>query len=356
MPTEIDTPDSNKVFVLTLNADETTYTIRAEGVDGDNYLGWVDSENSGALVNQESAKNFVVTKQDDGTFNIRISDTTNRYLYLNATTDNNYFAFYKGTQAQDLVLIPVTGEVEAPCEHANTTTATVDATCTVAGSVTVTCNDCGETVSITEIPVIDHSYGAPVNNNNGTHTATCSACGDIVTEDHDFSDGKCACGAEKPDQGTTGGWVKKDVSEITANDQVIITMTYTDGTTWALSNDNDTSSAPTAVVVTVDGDKLSGNIDNTVKWNISNANGYLTFYPNGSTETWLYCTGTNNGVRVGTNKDNLFVVDSASGYLKHTATNRYLGVYRTNPDWRCYTNTTGNTANQTLGFYVWVEE
>ena len=48
----------------------------------------------------------------------------------------------------------------------------------------------------------------------------------------------------------------------------------------------------------------------------------------------------------------MFTIDASSGYLKNTATNRYVGVYVTNPDWRCYNNTTGNTAGQTLGFYV----
>ena len=35
--------------------------------------------------------------------------------------------------------------------------------------------------------------------------------------------------------------------------------------------------------------------------NIVNSNGNLTIYVNGTTDTWMYCTATNNGVRVGTN-------------------------------------------------------
>ena len=53
------------------------------------------------------------------------------------------------------------------CEHEDTTTTTVDATCTAKGSTTVVCNDCGKTVSVTEIAKIAHSY------TNGA----CSVCG-----------------------------------------------------------------------------------------------------------------------------------------------------------------------------------
>ena len=64
------------------------------------------------------------------------------------------------------------GYEPAPCEHANTTTSTVDATCTVAGSTTVTCTDCGDVVSTTEIPATGHTFA------DATCTApkTCS-CG-----------------------------------------------------------------------------------------------------------------------------------------------------------------------------------
>ncbi len=147
-------------------------------------------------------------------------------------------------------------------------------------------------------------------------------------------------------------YVLTDIADIADTDSVVVTMTYTDGTVYALSSANGTSKAPAATIVTVNGDKLSAEPDADLVWNIGgDSTGYI-FYPNGSTSTWLYCTNTNNGVRVGTDTANTFVIDGTSGYLQHTGTSRYVGVYRTNPDWRCYTNTTGNTADQTLGFYV----
>ena len=146
--------------------------------------------------------------------------------------------------------------------------------------------------------------------------------------------------------GGEGDFVLTDIADITEDDVVVVTMTYGD-TVYALTSGNGTSKAPAATIVT-DWDSIAENI----KWNIGGTAGNYIFYPNGDTSTWLYCTSTNNGVRVGTNEANTFSIDGSSGYLKHNGTGRYLGVYRTTPDWRCYTNTTGNTADQTLGFYV----
>lgn len=157
---------------------------------------------------------------------------------------------------------------------------------------------------------------------------------------------------ENPSTGSAEEWALTEIANISATDEVVITMTYTDGTIYALSSSNGTSSAPTATILTASNNNLSEAPTDDLVWNISKNDDSYTIYPNGTTETWLYCTATNNGVRVGDNTNKTFTIDATSGYLKHTATNRYLGVYRTNPDWRCYTNTTGNTANQTLGFYV----
>ena len=148
----------------------------------------------------------------------------------------------------------------------------------------------------------------------------------------------------------TATWTKVDLAEIQPTDTIAITMTA-EGTTYVLYNGNGTNSAPTAMVGTVDGDTLTTDNSDSLAWNIvSDTDGYI-IYKAGSTESWLYSTSTNNGVRVGTNENKIWVLDSDSGYLMHVGTSRYLGVYLTAPDWRAYTNTTGNTKNQTLAFY-----
>ena len=150
---------------------------------------------------------------------------------------------------------------------------------------------------------------------------------------------------------TTTDYVLTDLANIKSTDVVVITSKNSSGSYYAMSNNNGTSSAPAATKITVSSSKLSSAPDDKFKWNISNNSGTLTIYPNGTTSTWLYCTSTNNGVRVGTNTAKAFTIDATSGYLKHTGTSRYIGVYN-NADWRCYTSTSTNIGSQTLAFFV----
>jgi len=147
---------------------------------------------------------------------------------------------------------------------------------------------------------------------------------------------------------STNTYEKVELADIKATDKVII-VSSKGSSHFALYSGNGTGSAPTAVSVTIDGDEIEAADGAKIFWNISNDNGTLTIYVDESTTSWLYCTSTNNGVRVGTNASKTFTMDT-SGYLKHTGTSRYLGVYNSQ-DWRCYTNTTGNTAGQTFSFY-----
>ncbi len=297
-------------------------------------------------------------------------------------------------------------EVPAPsCEHTSTSTNTVDETCTEDGSITVTCDDCGETVSTETIPATGHNYvdnqctkcgeelptyaysiigpestesfeivgnsitlpAAPTLSGTykqnyvfagwakGSVSDTTTApelfsAGATVTIDEDTTFYAVYTYSAKGEVSTS--YVKTDIADIKSTDTVVITMTTAGGTVYALTSGNGTSKAPAATIITVSSNTVTGEVADNLKWNISNNNGSLTIYVNGSDSTWLYCISDNNGVRVGTNENNTFTIDSSTGYLKHKGTSRYVGVYTTNPDWRCYTNTTGNTANQTLAFYV----
>lgn len=145
-------------------------------------------------------------------------------------------------------------------------------------------------------------------------------------------------------------WIATDLADITVTDEVVITMAKGESV-YALTSAKGTKEAPTAVAVTVENKELAKAPAEDLVWNIANNNGSLTIYQKGQTATWLYTTDSNNGVRVGTNDNKTFVVDSESGYLKNTTTNRYLGVYN-NSDWRCYTPIHANIAGQTLCFYV----
>ena len=218
-----------------------------------------------------------------------------------------------------------TGSGDTGCQHTSTQVLpAVPATCTETGLTEGSkCADCGEVLNPqTEIPALGHNYV------NGTCTR---------------------CGQAQPSL-PANSWTKIDLADITDSDIIAITMTK-GSTTWALYNANGTGSAPTAVVVTVNGDVMTCDDVETLSWNISNTNGQLIIYVAGTTSKWLYSTNTNNGTRVGTNTNKTWILDASSGYLKHEGTNRYLGVYIDKPDWRSYSNTTGNTAGQTLSFW-----
>lgn len=153
---------------------------------------------------------------------------------------------------------------------------------------------------------------------------------------------------------TPGNWVLTSLADLTADDVFVIVNDKDERASYAMSNDNGASVAPDAVEVSVLNGTLTGVIPANIRWNVrgNDIDGYV-FYPDGSTESWLYCTNTNNGVRVGDGDDKYFTL-SDNNYLTIAGTGwtRYLGVYKTQ-DWRCYTNTTGdsNIANQTIAFY-----
>ncbi len=143
-------------------------------------------------------------------------------------------------------------------------------------------------------------------------------------------------------------WTKTAFAEITSDDKIAITMTYGD-TTWVLPAATNTSSAPAAIPVTVDGDTLTTDTADYA-WTITETDGgYFVTNTHGD---YLYLTASNSGVRVSNTAAVWTLADGAYPSAADTGgTTRYLGVYVTKPDWRAYTNTTGNTAGQTVGFW-----
>lgn len=141
----------------------------------------------------------------------------------------------------------------------------------------------------------------------------------------------------------TNAWVETALSELGSSDVFVIVG----DDQYALPNDGGTTN-PEVVEVTVSGNILTGTIPANLKWTVSGdaTNGY-TFYPNGSSSTWLYCSttaasGSNTNIRVGTGDRKLFKLNS-DNYLvtADTYTDRYLSIYVNNgsaQDWRGYTS------------------
>ena len=133
LPESISDPETDKVFILIDNGDGS-YSLQAEGIVGDNYLGWT-SGNSGTLVAEASALRLTMIDNGDGSVSFKFNDgSADRFLALNKTAGNDYFAWYK-SEISDLFLIPVGGTTTEPSEPTEPEVTEPEATAP-AGSVT----------------------------------------------------------------------------------------------------------------------------------------------------------------------------------------------------------------------------
>ena len=144
-------------------------------------------------------------------------------------------------------------------------------------------------------------------------------------------------------------WIATDLADITATDEVVITMAK-DGTAYAMTSNNGTEN-PSTVAVTVKDGELTETPADILVWNIANDKGNLTIYPKGQTDKWLCSVSGKTDVKVSNSTTcKIFTLDPTTKYLKNTGSKRYLGVSNSK-DWRCYAST-NNLAGQTLCFYV----
>ena len=157
-------------------------------------------------------------------------------------------------------------------------------------------------------------------------------------------------------------YVLTSFAEIGPKDKVIIVGD--NGTKYAMSNNNGTTNPPSAIDVTdyiiEAGAALSIADASTMLWNIVKAgDGSFKIKKQSDNTVWLYCTSSNNGVRVGTSAENDFVIvndGDADGYIRNTYRDALIGVYQSE-DWRRYEYGAGhsigtNIAGQTFSFYV----
>lgn len=144
---------------------------------------------------------------------------------------------------------------------------------------------------------------------------------------------------------TVGGysqtWEKVSLTDLTTDDVFVIVGTISNKT-YALPN-TETNKKPAALAITIstDGNQITGDVTDNLKWNIEKIEEKYTFYPNGNKKAWLYSsTSTDLGIgSTGTNKTFKYVAISSKQYegLLNTSTNRYICIY-SNKDWRAYTN------------------
>ena len=231
--------------------------------------------------------------------------------------------------------------------YVSTTAGTLSAAVTAGGDAvsgaTVTWSS-----SNTGVATIDASTGAVTLVAKGKTTITASYAGNAT---YQSSSATYVLEVTNSDPNAIQeAWVLTDLADLTANDVFVIVGN--NGSNYAMSNDKGTGAGPSAVAVTIENDKITSTVVGNIKWNISgNATDGYTFYPDGSTTTWLYCTGDNNGVRVGTtNTDDYDKFKIDDNYIYNIGRGRYLGIFNSQ-DWRCYTSINSNITGQSFAFY-----
>lgn len=147
-------------------------------------------------------------------------------------------------------------------------------------------------------------------------------------------------------------WVETALSDLTSSDEFVIV-----GNGYSMSNGNGTTSAPTAAAVTVSAGKITSTVTDAITWTLSgNSTDGYTFYPKGSTTTWLYCStnadsGSNNNMRVGTGARKVFLLEAKNGnnYLvtNDDKVKRFVCQYN-NADWRGYISGSISSGNKNI--------
>ncbi len=136
---------------------------------------------------------------------------------------------------------------------------------------------------------------------------------------------------------TPESWTETSFENVSTSDVFV----FSDGR-YAMSNDNGTSGAPSAIEIIVEDGKITSTVNSNMKWKKGgSASGGYTFYSNSNISTWMYCNTTassssNNNIRVGTGDRKTWTFDN-DGYLvtKDSYTKRYLSIYN-NSDFRGY--------------------
>ena len=153
-------------------------------------------------------------------------------------------------------------------------------------------------------------------------------------------------------------WVRTNPESLQSGDVVVIVDRTN---SLVMSNANGTSSAPAAAAVTLSADtsSIEGTVAANLKWEVTvgKDEAGAAYYQFGvaGTKNYLYCTNSNNGMRVGTNTNNQFSIQVADAnnkndYLFNNELSRYVGVYN-NQDWRCYTSVNANIKTTLVTFY-----
>jgi len=235
---KISLADTSAAAIITLGGDSNawtlfdgTYYLYAAGGTSSNHLKGkteLPTDNTGAwtIVIDEAGEATITSVGNTG-------DGARNTVKFNYGNSPVLFSCYKVDYATNVNLVSIyrlsDGTTEEPgCAHENTTTETVAATCTEAGSETVTCADCGEVVSTTVLEATGHSF---VDN-------VCTGCGKEFESEVDTPD-QPASSSATIDFSTTDQRVSQDTeSQVWANGGATVTNNKSASTSNIIDSSN----------------------------------------------------------------------------------------------------------------------
>ena len=337
--------------VWKLVAKDNGYVLQT--YDGKYYANW-SSGNSGTLVESEEEAKVLTIEYDEEneTYTMHFTATDGeRYVSLNGTTGNDYFAFYKGSQKQDLVVIPVkAGSGTDPIQTYNVTVA-------VEGNGTATVNGkdrldslLGETQITLEInPNENNILSSIIINEEPLEdltqlTFTVDKTTVIkVTFVEDSNGGDDNGGSEGGTENPTGSWtLVTDVSELVDGDQIII---VSKDANYAMGSDKGNNRG--AVSITKNNNNTLTIADGVeiITLEADTADGTFAFNVNGS---YLYAASSSgNQLKTKATKDVngiwTIVINNNSGtsIVAKSSSNRNVMQYNPNngsPLFSCYSS------------------
>jgi len=364
----IDSYEGEGSIVWAVSQESGSYIIANSG----KYIGYKGSSNEAYWLEPGedwTATNYLVDIVWDKTnscYHVALHNNSNRVFQRNSG-GSNYFAFYTSNQQKDLLFIPATVDERTPVtlsfaeSEVNLTTAEVagfegqaividpsEATATVSSKLSWKLEDASGIVTSLESGVVT------LNGNTGSATVSASFAGDET-----YMPAAEVSYTINVTSGVTpvSGWIETELSSISAGDVFVMVGNGA----YALSSAGSTSSNPPAVAVTVSGNKLTSDIADAIKWNLSgNATDGYTFYPNGAS-TKLFCNTTatsssNANLRVGDggnyNRILFELTDGNQLVTKDDYTARYIGINGSS-DFRGYVSASTNKV--TFKFYKWVD-
>ena len=305
------------------------YVVRSVG--SDKYITWT-SGNSATLGDEGIL--FTITQNDDGLYNLmyKASDS-DRYLSLNNTSGNNYFALYKSGQAMNLALIPAVQSEEPDPTPVELVMSEVTCSNQTENSLPFiwTAGD-GATAyqvyfdSEDKGTITDLTYTASGLEAGTSHTIAVKAVGDNVN--YTTSSSKtCTASTTSASQGGEDPVQSITVSKTIAD--IAVANNWTDATQYKTVNLSD------EITVTVDGG------GNTGKYYL-NGNNWRLYQTESATLTISSAVGyTINSVKI--------TYDVSSGGTLMSGSSRIESATLYNVNESTVTYSVGNTGNATKG-------